>query len=320
MSCYWGHKFPIVVAVTLGHSAAGCGGRAGEVTSSPPVSAKAFPDAMAKSFCEGLATCCQSAGHDVDLLACEARMVARINAPTPSSTIGYDATTGGQCVAEVRSALQGCYSMEGVSSCDRVYVGLVALGGICSNSKECAEPSAGGVRCIESKCVATAAELRGTQGEGCSTSCVSEANGSYCLGGAASTNNTPFGTATCYSEDGLYCNLDTWTCETLVEAGGTCRSSFACVDAARCNVDVGQCEPRPTPGEACASANDCVPDAYCDADHLCQAKKTDGAGCILEDECVGYCLKATAADSGTCASGTKQIVPTEALCQNYSAG
>ncbi len=320
MSWYWGRQFAIVVAVMANLVMTGCGGRAGEATSSPPVSAKAFPDAMAKSFCAGLASCCQSAGQSVDLLACEARMVARINAPTPSSTIGYDATKGGQCVAEVRTTLEGCYSMEGVSSCDHVYVGLVALGGICSNSKECAKPSTGDVRCIESNCVATAAEQRGTLGVGCSTSCVSEANGSYCLGGAASTNSTPAGAATCYSDDGLYCNLDTWTCEALVEAGGICGSSFACVDAARCNMDIGQCEPRPTAGEACESANDCVPDAYCDADHLCQAKKSDGAGCILENECVGYCLKATDADSGSCASGPKQIVPTEALCQNYSMG
>lgn len=321
----------VVIAVSL--LIGGCDVKVGdEVNNAAPVPRESLASAMARAFCEGLANCCQGAGQLVNLAACESfeqdsfrSNFQDLNGPS----VQYDPLLGGQCVAEIRSAIAGCYSLhEGYpASCYAMFVGTIPPGGVCSSSRDCAPPSIGYPLCgtpgtSPSVCGTEPSSIPAALGQSCAATCEFESNGrSPCMGSAAAPGAglPPAGAGSCFVSDGLYCQADTWTCQQVgqVAVGGPCYDQWGCVDAARCDYSALQCVPTAALGAACSNSSDCIASAYCDGNGSCQPKKSDGQNCSMADDCTGYCLVAAGATSGTCASGRVRIVPTVAVCQDY---
>jgi hypothetical protein len=315
-------------ALALGMTLGGCDGKidAG-AGNAPPVAEESLPSAVAKSLCEGLATCCQGIGQVVDVAACQVRMQSEINLSNETASTRYDSALGGQCIVDVRAAMASCYSLDDIASCEEMFVGTVALGGVCSGSRDCAPPANGKAACSYSStsgvstCTAAAPDLKAALGQSCSGTCTSDGGSAICSGIVSSVGNgPPAGAANCYVNDGLHCDSATWTCQPLVEAGGRCEDSSTCVTSAMCDYTVDQCVPKAAVGAACSYSAECVPNAYCAANTICQPKRSDGQACSMSDECSGYCLMADGASSGTCASGRERFVPTPTLCQNPNLG
>lgn len=307
----------LVVAATL----AACGGKSGAGPAPATIERDELPNALATSYCEGLAACCQSVDQVVDVEACRAAMLVRLSPPSSSTTIRYDAVVGAQCADEVKSQMASCYAPENVTACEQMYVGLVPRGGACKNDGECA-PSATGdvVSCSNSVCVEQPAQPRGVLGQGCSTTCWKDSSGTQCVAEAPIDPSVSLGSAGCYLEDGLYCEMHLGTCYPRANLDEDCSARYGCADDAWCNLIIGVCVARPAAGAPCGSPSVCLPTTYCDADGICQQKKADGESCSLGDECLGYCRRASGASTGSCASGPTKFVPTATLCQDYTAG
>jgi hypothetical protein len=329
MRRYYDWTGMIGAAIALGTVAGGCDGKVGDaVGDGTPVGQEALASTLAKGLCLGLATCCQSIGQAVDVASCEAQIQTQFEFPATSATIKYDPTLGGQCAADLRSSMASCYSLDDMPACEAMFAGTVAPGGACSSSRECAQPASGYASCTPSAagatsvCSANSSNQHGALGQTCSGTCTSGGDGSVGCSGVtipSGGDGPPAGSASCYTNDGLYCVSATWTCQPLVALGGHCTEYSACVDDAQCDTAAAQCVPKAAIGEPCSFSTDCSPGAYCGANRSCQPKKSDGQTCSsgsAYDECSGYCLSADEASSGTCASGRERFVPTPTLCQN----
>jgi hypothetical protein len=338
----------VSAAITLGMAVGGCGGKVGDTVGmqvggsggtggdtagdGTPVELESLPSAVARALCEGLATCCKSIGQVVDVAACQSRMQRQIGFPAASATTRYDPTLGGQCIADIRSAMASCYTLDDTPACEAMFAGTVAPGGVCNSSSDCAQPPGGYASCVPSAagvtsvCTAGLTDQHGAPGQSCSGTCTSDSNGSAACSGMAvrsGESGPPAGAGSCYTNDRLYCAPETYTCQALVALGGHCADYSACVDTAKCDTATEQCVPKAALGAACSYSAECSPGAYCDANRTCQTKKSDGQTCdsgSAYDECIGYCLSADEASGGICASGRERFVPTPTLCQNPSLG
>jgi hypothetical protein len=326
MKCYRTLPWATGAVTLLSLSTWACGGNNANATdSSTSLTRETLPSVLAKSLCEGLSTCCRSAGHSVDQEACESQAETAYLHLTVATT-EYDRALAAKCVADTRSTVASCTMPQAIPSCAAMVAGKVALGGVCTSDGDCVQPSDRRALCapLDSgatrACVASTAIQRATLGQPCADTCVTDSAGTLlgCGVDEGTIDAPPANGAGCYGQDGLYCDAATWTCQGLVEAGGSCKSTSACVDTARCDSVTQQCVAKGNEGSACTSTgSECVPGTYCDTDGLCQTKKDDGESCTASDECSGYCLISEAASSGTCASGRVKFVPSASVCQNY---
>jgi hypothetical protein len=219
--------------------------------------------------------------------------------------LGYDGEAAGRCLAAGRAA--DCPTAAFADpSCDAVFVGLVAPGGVCTGAFDCA----GGGECVEPECDAGCCAgscgpppppppRRRAVGETCQAhgDCIDTAfceidgrchevprnPGDHCLWG-------------CWWGD-LYCEGGTETCRVHAALGEACDDHLH-----RCNPNHsycdGVCRSRPGPGEACdAEVRFCVPGTLC-VEGRCRARGAPGDPCSIDDDCDVACDRA----AGRCAA------------------
>lgn len=174
----------------------------------------------------------------------------------------YDAIAANSCFGTAKdecSTITQSSPLQG-AACDKVFVGLVATGGDCASSNECATP--------DSICLITQVDALGKcqlapkEGEACPDFQCAE--GLNC----AFINNMGM-------------------CVKPLPDGSTCTSTGQCVSQ-YCDSMTGTCAPKKAIGEACSFSYECK-DAYCDSQtKLCGALKAGGAACAADDECESF--------------------------------
>ena len=265
-------------------AAAGCGGSTGDGSSSAtPVPADQFVSAFVDAVCDNLGPCCQKSGLKYDAAGCKAVGMEEFASdfkPDLPNTL-YDAAAAGKCVAAVKNAATTCSDFDGIDElCSRILKGTLPEGATCTEDEECAAPANGRADCDyaidaqNGKCVVQA---RGKLGEGCSDTCTESASSISCSGGSGGASSS--GNATCYTNDGVYCD---GTCTPVIPLGGACEYE-GCVTGAFCNQ--GKCAAIPGAGSACANGYDCAEGHYCDEKQICQKQKALGQPCASSDEC-----------------------------------
>jgi hypothetical protein len=208
----------------------------------------------------------------------------------------YDGNAAAVCFDAIREAFASCNNFNGVDesepACREVFLGTLPAGAECQDSIECARPADGTVSCSSDDLGVRRCDPHplGVLGSSCEGTCRREGSVTSCsLGGA--------GQARCYTNDGLFCDETSGTCQALVPIGGGCSGFEGCVDGAFC--DGTLCAARLPVGSACGFDDECVATAHCDAG-ACIARKPVGATCALDEECLG----------GSCTNG---------LCEDASA-
>jgi hypothetical protein len=99
--------------------------------------------------------------------------------------------------------------------------------------------------------------------------------------------DAPTGGFVCDPSMGLFCDSTSMACATRHGGGDACAANDACTSFT-CS-KAGICESVVPVGESCATAV-CDGASYCaSADLTCTAKLTDGASCMIDDECPGTC-------------------------------
>lgn len=283
-------------------TAAGCSGstEGGSGSSAAPVPADQFISTFVNTICDNVGQCCQAAGYAYDANGCKTALNTELGAefnPTMPN-IKYDEQAAGNCIDAVKKALPGCVESD-LPDCEAVIQGTLPAGATCTKSAECAEPAGGGAYCekpdgaTQGTCVQ---EPRGKLGDGCSSTCTEKGSSTMCEGGGGTggTGGGTSGNASCYTNDGLYCE---GTCKPVIPLDGACEYS-GCVTGAYCAQ--GKCTALPGPGSSCAQSYECAPGAYCDeTTTTCQAAKQDGQPCQYSGECAS-----DSCNNGTCGPDT----------------
>jgi hypothetical protein len=254
--------------------------------SAGPISIAQLADQLANAFCDNIGGCCQAAAIAFDLASCKANILSTVSqglAREMSPNIRYDANAAGACVAAYASGVKSCKPSNSIdTACSRVFVGSLPAGAPCSLDDECARPTGGTAFCDGgdstnggpsgtcSAASASATSAHGKLGESCAASCPSGDTCTVTSAGGGTGTPSP-AMSVCYSDDGLYCSVDT-TCQPLIAVGQPC------------------------------SFDGCVNGAFCGAG-VCTAGKADGAACGIDSECAGgSCLSSGAPSAGTGAS------------------
>ncbi|MEO6603341.1 MAG: hypothetical protein ABIQ16_25885, partial [Polyangiaceae bacterium] len=174
-----------------------------------------------------------------------------------------DACLSAYGAALARCTLQDTDAEALVVACQRVFVGLVPVGGACKSVDECAVPESGHVSCEfvgsssvgEGKCAlditsSPAVALHGKQGEACAASCASTS-----CGGVSPSAPGGGSTTTCFASEGLYCS-EPGICEPVLEDGQACRY-FGCKQESYCAA-AGTCAPKKPDGVTCSESSECL--------------------------------------------------------------
>ncbi len=293
-------------------SVVGCGKSDG---SAEPIPQTDLPKRVANLLCDSLAACCKSNGHAIDTAGCKTAYTAELErdlADDDERRVRYDAQAAGDCLAAVSSKIQcGRVDDDDAPACERIFVGSVALGQPCNDSRECAPLAGRSVYCQSddglspSVCTAssTSSAPRGKAGDACGITC---SEGDNCSvgddapvplpgpGGVPAPQPNPVG---CYRDDGLFCKVG--RCAPLLAPGEACDSYDACGGTAFCDFSTGQCTaPRPN-GSPCESSNECQSDK-CD-------EVTDNLGSLAAGARV--CVSATTVTAERCEEAASQDAP-----------
>jgi hypothetical protein len=289
---------------------------------------------VAAAICDGLGSCCRSAGFPFDDAACRNQWVTGMSSEAPTSTaVSYDANVAGECVASLRPYVAACGTAPTptTDACARIYVGTKPEGAACQSDEECARPAQGFAYCNDGAitsadagtsstpvCVVEGPEVHGTVGQGCSMTCTTDGSGESCgasgsFGSADGGSPTPTPGVACFTNDGVYCS-PSYTCQRMAEVGGACDLG-GCVRGAYCDSTSRVCVALGQPGAAC-SGQTCVDTAFCGTAGVCEAKKANGEPCSVDtmySECLGYCSA-----GGVCATDTGTGYSVNAdTCSNY---
>jgi hypothetical protein len=217
--------------------------------------------------CRGLETCCQEAGLGYNGTVCQA-----LTAPAPVANAVFDLDAARRCIA----ALERPYDCSGATTpeCDRVYMGMLAPGDVCSVDAECMAPEGGTATC-DGTCTI---QSRGTAGEACSASCESFAgSGWICTGGGLDEVEE----VQCWRDDGLICREG--MCTALGGPGDECFFDDECRDDAYC--DGTACQTRVEAGAACTTSSECATSTYCA--ETCTPQLGEGEACSDDEQCLG---------------------------------
>lgn len=318
----------ILVSCSLAGGVLGACGGSTTGTGSGPVPESQFATRLVSAVCDNVGGCCKSAGYTYDAAACKAAAQKGLTVGSKYST--YNAQAAGNCIDAIAQAMAACKGLDSfnAAACNQVYTGTRAAGQTCDNDLDCVTPPGGTSYCDnfsgggggggQGTCVV---EPRGKKGDACDQTCTQGANSYSCSGGGGGggtggSGGSSGGTATCYTNDGLYCS-DNGVCATLIPIGQPCPSQDGCVSAAYC--DSGTCVARKAAGSPCTSYSDeCKDGAYCadptgSGNGICTNLKADGAACTDFQECQsGDC------ENGKCTSGGSIVSPQ--LCSGQGGG
>jgi len=297
------------VVVVLGGLLAGCssgGDDEGGVSNymGGPVAERDLPAVVGGLFCQALEPCCAEAGMAISRSSCETLLSLGLRselAAADPSKYSYDGEVAGRCLEELQAQSGGACDggdadLMGGTVCAEAFEGTVPPGGACASSVECQRPESGEVDCDQPSdgapgtCVS---EPTASEGEPCYWTCTVDGNSRTCY--SLDPGDGPE-QARCFTNDGLYCNLD-GICAAQSGAGESCDGSESCGAGLFCDRD-SVCQPELVEGEACDFWSECQEGFFCN-DDACAPQLPVGAACDdLSDECLdGYC------DAGTCVQG-----------------
>lgn len=279
--------FAIPLALVLAYGGCdegGAGGGSGSSGSSSgfgqPVPIDDLAEEYARALCDSLGPCCAQVGLGYDAAACrslwEAFAQGSLVEPVLNGTATYDSVAAGQCFASIAETGGQCSLDAADPVCEDVVQGTVPEGGSCSTDLECLAPPGGKADCDEGTCVA---DPRGTVGEVCKWTCEESGSSTSCWGSATVETG-----ASCYRNDGLYCDDSSNTCQPLLQSGeqGCGYDSGSCVTDAYCSEDT--CYPAKGAGSDCGSSSECLTTLYC-SEQVCAPKKAVGEICDSFDAC-----------------------------------
>lgn len=215
--------------------------------------------------------------------------------------VRYDGVAAARCIAETREqfCLIGALTAR---SCREAIRGLVAEGGACSASRECAGDAACEIescpgQCCQGRCGPPRDLARGSAdfGEACQdhADCRPEA---YCETDRRCTRYPDEEGQRCLfgcNRGDLFCDIDTLTCMRFGAPGERCDPEGQ--EAPPCDpawaVCDGVCRPRPGVGERCDDGDRlCVPTTLCDlALEVCVPRREHGEPCDSSEQCRGEC-------------------------------
>lgn len=245
-----------------------------------------FQDEALDARCEYLTRC----GLFPSESDCHAYFKARMATSTSAEAavdagkVDYDEDNAENCLDALRDA--SCSQTADLdASCEHIFAGTIADGGMCAFDAECVSGSCAVTDCTDACCPGTCQPARPTPkiGEMCNFVCV----------------------------DGAYCGNDS-ICHAVLPSGAACDDPFACGDALYCKgltpQMTGTCSTLPKTGEACAGQCFSIGD-YCDG--TCKHVGLPGDPCMNDDQCSNYY---ECDDTMHCASP-----PAETLMPNGSA-
>ena len=277
----------------------------------PPVPIDDFARALADAHCNNIGPCCEQAGFPHDPVQChtaaEAEMRAEIERSRANPNLSYDGNAARGCVNAYTAMVQACQDEDQIgAACRYIFVGTLQPGQPCTSSSECAPGNTcalGGDGGATRQCTGTTTRERGKLGDGCRSTCTETGNSTSCSTSSGQGSNP--GTATCFTNDGLFCD-STFHCAVQPALGQTCTNNTPCAGEAFC--DNGTCAAKRTTGPCGQSNNGCAATAYCDtATGQCTARKSTGATCATSSECSttdrctgGTCRKRSLASASAC--------------------
>ena len=257
---------------------AGCGG---------DLSVSDFQDQSEQLLCEHDVTCGVISPSDRDACIAGAKVqIARTSRvystddAIAAGRLSIDQAKAKSCLDWLRTA--PCYGADFPTDCLKTSKGLVAAGGACHSTGECA-----------------VGHCDGSNASGCAGTCKAlPAIGEACTGECAT---------------GAYCDFTTTKCAATVAAGGPCATGNECADTLTCEnkVCTAQTSPMLKVGDPCpGNSGICGPGIFCDRSTnpkgVCAAAAGKGApcttpyGCVDGTTCIGATATMTGIQPGTC--------------------
>jgi hypothetical protein len=298
-----------VVVLSCGFIAAACSGSTTNESGGTPVPADQFVTRFVDAVCDSIGNCCQAAGFSYNREQCKTLGYIELGQefePNVPPNVKYDATAAGNCIQAAKNAALTCgaFDLDDEPSCAQIFNGTLQPGASCTADYECADSATDDAYCDQTVvdqpgvCVLES-QLRGNAGDACGSTCTEDPDGS----GTSCTSGSGTGTgpASCFTNDGLYCDQ---TCKPLIAIGQACIDFESCVTGAFCNQ--GTCAALPSAGQPCAQGYLCADDVYCSTAGSCEPRKPEGASCLDSTECVtdrcrdGLCAKDTIVSQELC--------------------
>lgn len=295
---------PLLLVGLAGAVVGACGGSTTS-SGSGPIPRDQFASRYASAFCDNIGGCCRSSGYPYDPGACKTALAQGISQIFSSARIRYNAQLANQCLAEAAQEARACSFLVDFTgtACTNVFTGTQAVGQPCQSYLECA-PVARSVECTaggaatggQSGTDTCTAKPDGKPGDACDETCAISANGISCSGLGLVSGGVSDPKATCYTNDGVYCDQN-GVCKSLIAIGRACSDSLDCVSGAYCNN--GSCSVKRAVGSPCATDDACKGGAYCDmGSGKCANDKIEGATCSSDNEC-----QSDDCESGVCSNG-----------------
>ena len=191
-----------------------------------------------------------------------------------NGSLAMDGESFGRCLDEIERAQDSCLLDDSTLSCAPILKGKLGEGEPCESALQC-EPSQGGAVCQfieadsgsgeESSLGQCRGNLRGKLGDPCLHTCEAESCYLTSHGGASEPS-----AMLCFTDDGLYCDFVSRTCQTLVGIGETCDFDEACGPDAHCSDDK-HCQELLAVGEVCGEGDACAVGLVC-AQSMCSPR------------------------------------------------
>ncbi len=272
-----------------------------------PIPKAELPTRAASALCDSMSSCCSKSGYAFDSAGCKQYQSAEIAqnlAEYDPAKVAYDAQAAGDCLEAIAShSACGDFDEDDAPACERVFLGKLAPGALCSNSQECRREPGQYVYCTSSDglapevCTVESPSPGTTLGRGqAGDSCIISCNDDNCFGPGAPTEPAPGPGAApipapdpvaCYRTDGLFC--DAGMCAPLIAVGQPCTSYEACRGEAFCNFNTQVCTAPLPNGEACEGDSQCQSGACNDAppssDPLAPFQVCAPAGTVSAADC-----------------------------------
>jgi hypothetical protein len=280
-----------------------------------PVPLDGYGEAAQVALC-GWAVRCR---HVPDVATCrrlldpKAYDLGRAQASMTAGRLRYDPAAAARCLDAGRTALCPARPFAG-DACLGVFVGLVAVGGACTTSADCAgggacdAPSCPGGCCVGT-CLAPSGAtppLQVAVGQPCQQheDCVDDA---YCEADHtchampdAAGEHCLYG---CTTGD-LHCDPATETCVPFARLGEACDGAAPPCSGTYAFCDGAVCQPRPGAGEPCDEHRTCVAGGRC-LGGVCTPRGTAGGPCASDDDCDYACDRA----AGVCVAAAACLMP-----------
>ena len=284
----------------------------GSAESGPPVPIDDFAHLIAAAHCDNIGPCCVERGfpHDPDQCraAAETEMRSDLERSRAKPNLTWDAAAARTCLDAYTAVVKECRDDDDLGdACRYIFAGTLQAGQTCTSSSECVRGTTcqGTADGSATQCATPPARTHGALGDACWATCSERANGSFsCV--TATGQGTDEGTATCFINDGFYCDR-TNHCAVMPTLGQPCSDApgFPCAGDAYCNQ--GNCAARIT-GSCAANSSSCVLTSYCDAaTKQCTPHKATGAACADTLECLGT----DACTNGVC---RRRSIASESKC------